>query len=380
MTAHAVGSVPAAVPPPRSTPASGAQNPAAPAHFDHQLHAARQRHAPRDSEQAPTGPNDRVPGSKPHAPNNHRTDASPSTDPQDPTTTALAKTLATAPATTPTTAAAPAAQLAEVAEAGAADAKAPTDAAEVDGHAASALAGAMLAMIGAGALRPAATATAAGMADVLGQAGKTVATDAQAAMLLLGGDASATAATANPVPGILIAANDLLPIAATTKDSSPTDAAASITVSAPLAPTAPAAPPVLHLQSPVGSQGFAQDLGQQVAWLGGQNIKQARIRLHPEELGSLDVQVSVTHGRVDVVFSAQHPGAVAAVQQSLPQLDQMLAQHGLSLGHAEVGQHDRGDRQGQAAGAGSATLDEPGELHVVGTTALGQIGLLDAFA
>jgi flagellar hook-length control protein FliK len=138
--------------------------------------------------------------------------------------------------------------------------------------------------------------------------------------------------------------------------------------------------PVLHLPSPVGSQGFAQDLSQQIAWLGNQNIKQARIRLHPEELGSLDVQVSVTHGRVDVVFSAQHPGAVAAVQQSLPQLDHMLAQHGLSLGHAEVGQHDRGDRQGQAAGAGSTTLDEPGEIHTVSTTALGQIGLLDAFA
>jgi len=100
-----------------------------------------------------------------------------------------------------------------------------------------------------------------------------------------------------------------------------------------------------------------------VAWLGGQGIKQARIRLHPEELGSLDVKVSVTHGRVDVVFSAQHPAAVAAVQQSLPQLDQMLAQHGLSLGHAEVGQQDRGDRHGHAGDAGAAPLDEPGEIH-----------------
>jgi flagellar hook-length control protein FliK len=378
MTAHTVGSVPAAAVAPRGTPTGGTQKPAAPAHFDHQLHAARQRTAPREPRPAPEGSNARAPGSKLHEPNNHRTDASPPTDPQDPSTTVAAKTPAIAPAAAPTTSAPPAAQVAEMAEAGTADAKAPTDAADVDGHPASALAGAMLALIGAGTLRPATAA--AGATDVLGQAGKTVATDTQAAMLLLGDAVGAAATTANPVPGMLIAASDLPPIAATAKDASPTDAAASMAVSAPPAPAASVALPVVHLQSPVGSQGFAQDLGQQVAWLGGQNIKQARIRLHPEELGSLDVQVSVTHGRVDVVFSAQHPGAVAAVQQSLPQLDHMLAQHGLSLGHAEVGQQDRGDRRSQTAGAGSATLDEPGEIRVIGTTAVGQIGLLDAFA
>jgi flagellar hook-length control protein FliK len=382
MTAHAVGSPPAAVPAPRSTPAAGAQNPAAPAHFDRQLHAARQRTAPRDSGHASAEPHAREPGSKAHTPNNHRTDASLSTDPQDPSTTAQAKTptttLVNPPAAAPTTSALPVAQVAEVAQAGAADAKAPTDAAEVDGHAASALASAMLALIGAGALRPAAAAV--GAADVLEQSGKTVATDAQAALLLTADAAGAATATASPVPGMPTAVNELPPIATTAKDISPTDPASPIAVSAPPAPAAPATLPVLHLPSPVGSQGFAQDLSQQVAWLGGQNIKQARIRLHPEELGSLDVQVSVAHGRVDVVFSAQHPGAAAAVQQSLPQLDHMLAQHGLSLGHAEVGQHDRGDRQGQAAGAAGARADEPGEIHAVGTTTLGQIGLLDAFA
>ena len=380
MTAYAVGSTPAAVPAPFSAPAGGAQDAAVPGHFDHQLDAARQRVAPRDHEPRPTESNARDSASKRNTPNNHRTDPSRTTDPRDPSKTALAKTSATAPAAVPAPAALSVTPGAEVAEAGAADAKAPIDAAEVDDHAASALAGAMLALIGpavAGALRPAA---AVGAADALGQAGKVGATDAQAAMLLVGDAAGAAAATANPAPGMLAAAKDLLPISTTAKDSSMADAASSMAMSALPTPVTAPALPVLHLQSPVGSQGFAQELGQQVAWLGGQNIKQARIRLHPEELGSLDVQVSLSHGRVDVVFSAQHPGAVAAVQQSLPQLDHMLAQHGLSLGHAEVGQHDRGDRHGHAADAGGATLDEPGEIHAISTTAPGQIGLLDAFA
>jgi flagellar hook-length control protein FliK len=383
MTAYAVAPTPAVVLAPRGAPAGGTQDPAVPGHFDQQLHAARQRTAPREPEPEPSPkqPDTGRPDSKPHTPNDHRSDAPPTADPPHPPTTTLAKMPAGVP-----TPALPVAPMVEVAEAGAAAAKTPTDATETDDHAAAALAGAMLALIGpavAGVLQPAAAVM--GSGDALGQVGKTAATDAQAMMLFPSGDAAgATAASANPAPavmaGMLTAAKDLLPIATTAKDASSTDAASSITMSAPPTLIAPTALPVLHLQSPAGSQGFAQELGQQVAWLGGQDIKQARIRLHPEELGSLDVQVNVTHGRVDVVFSAQHPGAVTAVQQSLPQLDHMLAQHGLSLGHAEVGQHHRGDRQDHAAGAGSATLDEPGEIHTIGTTALSQIGLLDAFA
>ncbi len=376
MTAHAVGSTPAVPPAPRSTPAGGAQDPAAPGHFDHQLHAARQRHTSRDSDPSPLGPNARGLGAKAHPSANHRTDAAKVADAQAPAAPASATTPAAAPV-----------QTAEAVQATVADTKAPTDTADVDDQAASALAGAMLALIGpsvAGVLRPAAATAKA--ADVLAQAaGKTVATDASAALLQLGDPADATASTVNPTPaamtGMLTAADGLLPIATTSKDLSPADATPAGALPAPATSAAPAAPPVLQLPSPVGSQTFAQDLGQQVAWLGGQGIKQARIRLHPEELGSLDVKVSVTHGRVDVVFSAQHPAAVAAVQQSLPQLDHMLAQHGLSLGHAEVGQHDRGDRHGHTGDTGTAALDEPGDIHAINlTTSLGQVGLLDAFA
>lgn len=377
MTASAVGSTSAAPPAPRSTPASGAPDPGALGRFDHQLHAARQRNAPRDPEPSPTRSQAHDSGARPHPLNNPRAGVS-QTDPH----AASTPTPPDAPATTADTSTSGSEATTTVAP----GVKAP-DTAAVDDQGAAALAGAMLALIGpalAGVLRPAAV-TAAKAADVLVQAGKTVATDASAAMLLqLDDAASATAAAVNPAPatlaGMFAVADGLLPIGTTGKDHSATDVALSVAL--PAAPPAAAAtPPVLQLPSTVGSPTFAQDLGQQVAWLGGQNIKQARIRLHPEELGSLDVKISVTHGRVDVVFSAQHPGAVAAVQQSLPQLDQMLAQHGLSLGHAEVGQHDRGDRHGHAADTGSAALDDPGEIHGLGmTTPLSQIGLLDAFA
>ncbi len=290
--------------------------------------------------------------------------------------------------TAATTAPATAAQAADAAQVRTPDTKAPADASDVDDQAASALAGAMLALIApsvAGALRPGAAATPKAV-DVLAQAGKTAATDASAALLLQLGDPAGAAAAANSPAvaapaSMLTSAEGLLPIVTLGKDLAHADATPTGALPAPATLAAPAAPAVLQLPSPLGGQTFAQDLGQQVAWLSGQGVKQARIRLHPEELGSLDVKVSVTHGRVDVVFSAQHPAAVAAVQQSLPQLDHMLAQHGLSLGHAEVGQQHRGDRHGAGGDAGTAALDEPGEIHAINmTTSLGQVGLLDAFA
>lgn len=154
------------------------------------------------------------------------------------------------------------------------------------------------------------------------------------------------------------------------------------------APTISTPSPVLMLpvQAPVGSAAFGQELGQQVAWLSsqaGQGLKQASIRLHPEELGQLDIKVSVKHDRVDVIFSAQHPGAVTAVQQTLPQLNHLLAQHGLSLGHTEVGQQQHNDapkdsRDSVRSVAGIADSDD---VHASGMPmTVSRIGLLDAFA
>ncbi|KLD62127.1 flagellar hook-length control protein FliK, partial [Dyella japonica] len=115
------------------------------------------------------------------------------------------------------------------------------------------------------------------------------------------------------------------------------------------------APHALTMQSSVGSPSFGQELSQQVTWLGGQDVKEARIRLHPEDLGELDVKVSVKQDHVDVAFIAQHPQAVHAVQQTLSQLDSMLAHHGLSLGQAQVGQGHTGQGSSQAGTSGGSS-------------------------
>jgi flagellar hook-length control protein FliK len=144
-------------------------------------------------------------------------------------------------------------------------------------------------------------------------------------------------------------------------------------------------PHTLNINAPVNSPSFSQALGQHVAWLGSQDIKQAQIRLNPQDLGPLDVKVSIEHGRVDVAFMAQHPATVAAVQQSLSQLNQMLGGQGLSLGQATVGQQASqqhfGGSQGQSSSSTSTTADEePVEGLAATSTPSIAVGLVDAFA
>src|SRR5574337_39318 len=358
MTTHAVGSLSSVPAASKGAPGATAPAPAAAAPFEHQLHAARQRSGPATPDHAPD--HGQRPGRNPDSGDRRSRDPSPSGPPArhlDASATRLDQSRADAPdnsdpASTVPSAPAPAAKTTVALAAstalpppvqavtGAASHEAePVERDADDGEqGAAALVGAMLALISpatAKVLMP-------GAAGLHGSSGQAATAD--------GGIAVQPQADAAPALGL----------------------------SAP-ATTAPAAPVSVPIAVPAGSHAFAQELGQQVSWFVGQDVKQARIRLHPEELGSLDLKISVNHGRVDVVFHAQHPAAVTAVQQSLPQLDHMLARHGLSLGHTEVGQHDRGDQSGHGGhGDNASEIDEiPGPSLV---TPLSQSGLLDAFA
>lgn len=353
--------LPAAVPRATSTP-EPRDAASSPGKFDRQLDAARQKQASPadDGKKAPSGDQANKTADTPPAANAPAAVPAKTTAGTAVETTALAKDI--------------------------------DDDAPADGDTpAAALAGAMLALLGPATttLRP----PLAGLADAkVGLAGKAVAGDAGAAALLkLNTAATGTAANANitalpPGAGIMLAAGEARLAASEARLAAidkPGDAAAQPAAALTSHGTGTQAAPAVHqlqIPTPAGSHGFAQELGQHVAWLGGQDVKQARIRLNPEDMGQLDIKISVNHGRVDVVFNAQHPGAVAAVQQSLPQLDQMLGQHGLSLGHTEVGQHDRGSHNGgERQTTEGAGIDDVGEIHGM-TASPVSVGLLDAFA
>lgn len=136
-----------------------------------------------------------------------------------------------------------------------------------------------------------------------------------------------------------------------------------------------------------GSAAWGQALDQQVMLMLNRGAQEARIRLHPQELGQLDIRLSMGGDRVDLNFSVQHASVAGALQQHMSQLTQMLADQGLSLGQASVS-HDQAQsgnstgQNGQAQG-GDGSLAMLSDAEVETSRLLYQPaarGLLDIFA
>ncbi len=114
-------------------------------------------------------------------------------------------------------------------------------------------------------------------------------------------------------------------------------------------------------------------LGERLRWLHEAGVQEAQIKLHPRELGSVDIRIRIEGQNANVWFGAEHAGARAALEAALPQLRERLAADGLALSQAQVGgrdfasnAHAGGQPQGQAghgsagAGHGAAAREREG--------------------
>lgn len=205
-------------------------------------------------------------------------------------------------------------------------------------------------------------------------------------------------------PALASASADSGPVPVAAQTLSPADStaagAAALAATVGPAPPSPAvtvgsgagpvsAPPDLHIAAGPGSPQFGPELGERVLWLVRDGLHEARLQLNPRDLGPVEVRLSFGDGAAQVSFSTQHAGTAAAVQQSLPQLRELLAQQGLQLGQATVSHQPAGDGQAaqqQAQGSGgqpgwgrSRGGDVEDSLPVPTARVVGH-GLVDAYA
>jgi flagellar hook-length control protein FliK len=88
---------------------------------------------------------------------------------------------------------------------------------------------------------------------------------------------------------------------------------------------------------PLGpAQAWTTGLGDRLLTLAGPGTHSARLRLHPESLGTLDIEIKVADNTAQVWFGAQHSQTREAIEASLPQLREMFAEQGIRLAHAQV--------------------------------------------
>lgn len=180
---------------------------------------------------------------------------------------------------------------------------------------------------------------------------------------------------------------------------------------------APSQPRVVTLNQPVGSTAWKNAFQQQITWLANTNASAAKLQLNPSHLGPIEVRIQVLHqqgqpGAQEAILTtaskgnhqpqtqpqtqiwlyADHSATRAAMQSSLPQLQNMFDQQGIGLAGAYVlangfdGHHgEQPSREDSAPapiarvsdGADSVTDSDPTVVAAGGTATL---GLFDAYA
>ena len=99
--------------------------------------------------------------------------------------------------------------------------------------------------------------------------------------------------------------------------------------------------PSARIQVPVGQSGWGRAVGEQVVWFVSQNIHAASLRLNPQHLGPIEMEVSMNGDQANVSFTSQHGLVRDALESSIPRLREMLSENGLNLANVNVSQHGR---------------------------------------
>ncbi|WP_254597288.1 flagellar hook-length control protein FliK, partial [Achromobacter ruhlandii] len=155
----------------------------------------------------------------------------------------------------------------------------------------------------------------------------------------------------------------------------------------------PNVPVVLQVATPVGGTHWGTELGQQMVVMSN-NVRQgtqtAELRLDPPDLGPLRVSINLADGVASASFVSAHASVRQAIETAIPQLQQALAQAGISLGQTSVGeqaaqqefaQQNGGGSQRQGGGNGAAVADGSSDGQAATVTASRNANaLVDTFA
>ncbi len=145
-----------------------------------------------------------------------------------------------------------------------------------------------------------------------------------------------------------------------------------------LAASPDAAQMARDLRAPVGTPAWNDELGGQLTWMAANGRESASLRLSPENLGPLEIRISVEDGEAKVWFGATQAETRAALENSLPRLRELLASQGLVLADAGV---FRDAPRGHASSADAAAQPnaDADSAKSVSPVTITHTGLIDTY-
>ncbi|MBH2886433.1 flagellar hook-length control protein FliK [Serratia marcescens] len=143
-------------------------------------------------------------------------------------------------------------------------------------------------------------------------------------------------------------------------------AAASPTQTAAPAGSLVTAPPTPQLNAQLGSPEWQQALNQQVLMFHRNGQQSAELRLHPQELGALQITLKLDDQQAQLHIASAHGQVRAAVEAAMPQLRHALAESGINLGQSSVGgestpQWQQAQQQASNSQGRSSYAEPPGD-------------------
>lgn len=99
-----------------------------------------------------------------------------------------------------------------------------------------------------------------------------------------------------------------------------------------------AQPAQATLSTPLQSPDWGRDLGSQLVQMTQRGDQQITLQLNPQDLGPLSVELRVSDQLAQLSLLATSAQVRGALEQALPQLREALAEQGITLGEANVGE------------------------------------------
>jgi flagellar hook-length control protein FliK len=199
--------------------------------------------------------------------------------------------------------------------------------------------------------------------------------DLAARLLAAGDDAERRAAVLQEFRQQLAASGEAAPVAAAPAASSP---------SAPASGTERPQTPGLPLSLPLNHERWAEEVGERVRWIVGQQMQTAELKITPANLGTIEVRITMHKDQMQISFASPHAAVREVLEDAAPRLREMMSAAGYSAVNVDIS-HQQPQRHGEGGfrhWAGSAPWGEEPERveQSTGTIAPRLSGALDCYA
>ena len=125
-------------------------------------------------------------------------------------------------------------------------------------------------------------------------------------------------------------------LASASSSSSPTATLAPIMSSHATSQTAATVAPAPVLSQPLGTHEWQQSLSQHITLFTKQGQQTAELRLHPEDLGQVQISLKLDDNQAQLQMVSAHSHVRAALEAALPVLRTSLAENGIQLAQSSV--------------------------------------------